>query len=211
MVHMGDEIGQRIAALRGSRSQEEVAKDLRISREKLSMWEQGRRMIKVPDIVDLATYFKVSADYLIFGVQNEQVDVHRDLGLTSDAVEQLKQFKLDDHVLGMKDRSTGKCVALSKALASRYVLELLSGILSLSHGERGYHEATLWTSDSDFYNAELSPDSYVALSYHWLQLRLEAIRTNNTDLVRPYPPYQRRLERGRKDVRDEQKGDETRE
>lgn len=204
-MHIGDEVGQRIAALRGNKTQEEVARDLRISREKLSMWEQGRRMIKLPDIVELANYYEVSADFLIFGVQSEQVDIHRDLGLTADAVDQLRQFKKDDHVLGIEDQSAGKCVALSKALSSREVLELLSGILSLAGGERGYYEGTV-SSNRNFYMAELSPDSYVALSYHWLQLRLEAIRTGNSDLVRPYPPYLRRLERSAKEAQREKTG-----
>lgn len=205
-MHIGDEVGQRIAALRGYRTQEEVARALKISREKLSMWEQGRRMIKLPDIVELANFFGVSADYLIFGVQPEQVDIHRDLGLTADAIDSLRQFKTDDHVLGDEDRSAGKCIALSKALSSRDVLELLSNILSLTQGERGYYEGTYSSGDRKFYHAELSPDSYAALSYHWLQLRLEALRTDNEDLVRIYPPYLRRLREGAKEAQDEKKG-----
>ena len=68
--------GNRIALLRRGRgwSQTELAKQLHISASAVGMYEQGRREPSLEGIVELATAFGVSADYLLTGKPLTQRD-----------------------------------------------------------------------------------------------------------------------------------------
>lgn len=59
-------IGKRLIDLRGSKSQEAVAKDLGISASALSMYESGNRVPRDEIKVKLAKYYKVSVQNLFF-------------------------------------------------------------------------------------------------------------------------------------------------
>lgn len=62
-------LGERIALLRRGRgwSQTELARHLHISASAVGMYEQGRREPSLEGIVELASAFGVSADYLLTG------------------------------------------------------------------------------------------------------------------------------------------------
>ena len=59
-------MNEKLIALRGNRSQEEVAKALGISVSALSMYEQGNRIPRDEIKIALARYFNVSVGYLFF-------------------------------------------------------------------------------------------------------------------------------------------------
>ena len=69
-------LGARIAALRRQAgfSQAELAERLRISASAVGMYEQGRREPSLQALVELATVFGVSTDYLLTGKPVSQQD-----------------------------------------------------------------------------------------------------------------------------------------
>ena len=85
------DIGNRISALRKERglTQDELSKNLHISRENLAKWETGERDIKTGNILLLAEYFKVSCDVLLKDFKPENIDVNYRTGLTDKAVDML--------------------------------------------------------------------------------------------------------------------------
>lgn len=64
---MSNNIGRRITDLRKKNglSQTSLAKDLRVSRQLISAWEQGTAQPTMKSIVELADIFKVSVDSLV--------------------------------------------------------------------------------------------------------------------------------------------------
>ena len=47
------------------KNQNAICKDLRISKQKLSKWKTGYNEPNLDDIILIATYFEISADYLL--------------------------------------------------------------------------------------------------------------------------------------------------
>ena len=60
-----DDLGNRLKDLRGEMSQEQCAKELGISREAVSSYEQGRRRMNIDTLFKFCIYFNVSADYIL--------------------------------------------------------------------------------------------------------------------------------------------------
>lgn len=60
------EIGIYLKKLRGSKSQEEVAKDLHLSVSAISMYEQGERIPRDEIKVRIAEYYKKSVQDIFF-------------------------------------------------------------------------------------------------------------------------------------------------
>lgn len=60
-------INKRIKLLREMMdlTQEELSYDLRVSRTTINQWENASRQVKAKDIVKIADFFNVSADYLL--------------------------------------------------------------------------------------------------------------------------------------------------
>lgn len=69
-------IGKRIQLLRKkyNYSQDELANLLNISRPKLSKIENDIKDIPIPDICEICNIFNITADYLLFGKQNTNID-----------------------------------------------------------------------------------------------------------------------------------------
>lgn len=65
-------IGSRLLALRKDRglTQRKAAFDLKVSAQQLGQWEKGKRQAQLDDLVALARYYHVSADYLL-GLSDE--------------------------------------------------------------------------------------------------------------------------------------------
>ena len=115
------EIGARLAQLRGDeRSQQDVANALGVRRETITQWENGTRRIKDIDIIRLSDYFGVSCDYILRGVQAENVDIYRQTGLSNEAIESLKQL------------SSGKDeyidLVLNKIISEDYLLKIVDNL-----------------------------------------------------------------------------------
>ena len=60
-----DDLGNRLKDLRGEMSQEQCSKELGISREAVSSYEQGRRRMNIDTLFKFCIYFNVSADYIL--------------------------------------------------------------------------------------------------------------------------------------------------
>ena len=59
-------IGKKLAALRGDRSQEKVARDLGISVSALSMYEQGNRIPRDEIKIKIAEYYGETVQSIFF-------------------------------------------------------------------------------------------------------------------------------------------------
>lgn len=63
------ELGERIQKLRKKKhiSQEELVRQMAVSRQSISKWELGESIPDTEHLVKLNDYFKVSTDYLLRG------------------------------------------------------------------------------------------------------------------------------------------------
>ena len=67
-----NEIGRRIAELRGNRSQQELAEDLGISKSALSMYERGDRMPRDEVKERIAIHFNKSIQEIFFASEEHK-------------------------------------------------------------------------------------------------------------------------------------------
>lgn len=87
------DMGKRIAKKRkelGMR-QEDLAKKIGIGRVALNYIEKGTRAIKDSEIVLLANALQTDCDYLLTGTNADNVQIKRNLGLSNDAINALKE------------------------------------------------------------------------------------------------------------------------
>lgn len=65
------EIGSRLRESRqeAKLSLGDVAEELKLSKQAISAWENGRTMLDAKQLGDLALMYGVSADYLLFGTR----------------------------------------------------------------------------------------------------------------------------------------------
>lgn len=91
------EISRQIKLLRekAGLKQRELAEMLNTSRETINMWESGARMIKGDDIVRLAEALNTTCDYLLRGVESNQLDIHKLTALNGAAVSTLRYASED--------------------------------------------------------------------------------------------------------------------
>lgn len=66
MILDGNVIGKKLIALRGDKTQEEVAKTIGVSVSALSMYEQGNRIPRDEVKMKLSDYYKISVESLFF-------------------------------------------------------------------------------------------------------------------------------------------------
>jgi len=87
-------IGKRIKELRDACdiTQEDLSKALFVKRETVNHWENGTRDLKTEYTVKLADYFGVTCDYILRGVEAENVGVNLKTGLCEDAINILKRL-----------------------------------------------------------------------------------------------------------------------
>ncbi len=65
-------LGGRLKSLRGKRTQEEVAKQIGVSRARYSHYENGRSEPDYETLKKLADYYKVTIDYLLTGTEKKK-------------------------------------------------------------------------------------------------------------------------------------------
>lgn len=89
------EISRQIKLLRekAGLKQRELAEMLNTSRETINMWESGARMIKGDDIVRLAEALNTTCDYLLRGVESENLGTNQATGLSDKAIKWLRSAK----------------------------------------------------------------------------------------------------------------------
>lgn len=90
-------IGLRIAKLREERglSQKQLADELekiglKVRRETVTQWENGSRDLKTEYTVKLADFFGVTCDFILRGIESENVQIAKETGLTNKSIENLK-------------------------------------------------------------------------------------------------------------------------
>lgn len=89
-------IGLRIAEEREKHNltQKELATQLNISYQCLSGWERGTRKINLDDLCKLADIFGVTCDYLIRGIQSQNVMPHKATEFSDNTLEKLSDWKV---------------------------------------------------------------------------------------------------------------------
>lgn len=94
-----EEIGLRISKLRESLklSQGQLALELekiglKVRRETVTQWENGTRDLKTEYTIRLAELFGVSCDYILRGIDAENISVAEETGLSNEAITQIKTF-----------------------------------------------------------------------------------------------------------------------
>lgn len=85
-------IGDRIAEQRRkcNMTQQELADEIGVKREVVAYWERGNRDIKSEHIINLSIALNTSCDYLLRGVDTENIDIAKDTGLGNDAIKMIK-------------------------------------------------------------------------------------------------------------------------
>lgn len=202
------DVGERIAQLRNNigLSQDELVERMGISnRSKLAMWERGERNFKAEDLQRFAEFFNTTVDYLLTGTEALNVGVFRETGLSDKAIEALKRFKESDHVEGDPTTPAGKCAALSVALSSPALLELISSLMRLKATSRGHFDSMMPDAAGEFYEGLLSPDTYAAALGHRLILTIERLRKGEGGELPEYEPWVKRVEQVAKQLRQERK------
>ena len=91
--------GERIRDLRLAKgmTQKELADipTLRIQRNLVNYWENDERDIKSGQIIALSNYFGVSCDYILRGVEAENIDFNKHTGLSDEAIKILAEIRYD--------------------------------------------------------------------------------------------------------------------
>lgn len=92
-----EEIGTRIKLLREKKNftQADVAKKLNVRRETVAQWETGTRDLKTDYTVKLADIFDTTCDYLLRGIQSQNVDINKQTGLSDASIANLAELKID--------------------------------------------------------------------------------------------------------------------
>ena len=101
MISNENTTGGRIRELREKKgeTQADMAKNLYVLRETVNQWENDVRDLKTEYTIKLADYFGVTCDYILRGVQAENVDIHKQTGLSEKALNVLKfQYNHDPYI-----------------------------------------------------------------------------------------------------------------
>jgi len=92
-----------------------LAEILGTSTQTISYYINGKRKPSYENIVALAKFFEVSADYLLFHVESKNLDMHKKTGLSNDAITMLEQA----HKQSKDSNLTDVTVLLDSLLSDR--------------------------------------------------------------------------------------------
>lgn len=90
--------GQRITYLRNRKnmSQHDLSRALNVSPSTIGMWERDQRAIKDDDLINIATFFDVTTDYLLTGktdLGNTPVAAHLNADIDSLSEQDQKEIR----------------------------------------------------------------------------------------------------------------------
>ncbi len=68
-----------------------LAEELGTTTQTISHYINGKRKPSYDNIVTLAKFFEVSADYLLFHIESKNLDMHKKTGLSNDAITMIEQ------------------------------------------------------------------------------------------------------------------------
>lgn len=88
-----NDIGKKIKELREKKglTQGELAKRMYVKRETVNQWENNTRDLKTDYTIKLADYFGVTCDYILRGIEAENITINKELGLSNTAIKVLKE------------------------------------------------------------------------------------------------------------------------
>ena len=92
-------------------TQQELADKIHTSRDCVSYWETGKRLIPMDKAILIADTFNVTIDYVLGRSDCTSVDneyIHQQLGLSDNAINQLKGFKAHDEMFRYTNDVIGK-------------------------------------------------------------------------------------------------------
>ena len=100
-MERGNTIGSRIEKLRKKigLTQADLAKKVDVKRETVVQWESNTRDLKTAATVKLADVLGVTCDFVLRGVEAENVDVHKDLNLSDKAILVLRRDQSSSGVI----------------------------------------------------------------------------------------------------------------
>jgi transcriptional regulator with XRE-family HTH domain len=86
--------GKYLQNLREARklTQQQVAKGIGASRERVNQWESESRNLKAEQVIKFANFFGVSCDEVLRGVTAENSVLHAQAGLSNRAIDRLKRW-----------------------------------------------------------------------------------------------------------------------
>lgn len=106
MRHDLKECGKRIQQLRKERelTQEQLAEKLNVSQNTIAKIESGLRRPSIDFLLEISEFFKVSTNYLVFGVHAEDEKLKKDIDETIKKIDQTieKLLEKKEELLKMK-------------------------------------------------------------------------------------------------------------
>ena len=116
MMTNNSTIGNRIKELREAQkeTQADLAKAFNVKRETVSMWESGARDLKTIYTVRLAEHLETTCDYILRGVQTNNVSIHEKTGLC------------DEAIINLANASSHQRSYINLFLSNKQLLELIS-------------------------------------------------------------------------------------
>ena len=79
-------------------TQKALAQAIGIRPQTISLYMDGTTKPTSDNLLKIAQYFEISTDYLLTGVSSDNKDLHKQLGLSEDAVNLIKRAHKDDQV-----------------------------------------------------------------------------------------------------------------
>lgn len=79
-------------------TQKALSKAIGIRPQTISLYMDGKTQPTAENLFRIAEYFDVSTDYLLTGVSSENKELHKQLGLSEEAVNLIKRAHKDDQV-----------------------------------------------------------------------------------------------------------------
>ena len=165
-------VGGRVVELRTKHhlTQESLSEKMGISRSALNMKEHGDRVFSLDELILLSDLFGITIDELIRGIETANVDIHRETGLTNDAIETLKEFSQEDPRM---------MESLCTALSSYSALDALARYMNYTSQKKGYYMSDNVIRSGSFVNCTMSEELYTSVLGQNLLHILEQVKSND--------------------------------
>lgn len=83
----------------GKTTQQQLAQFLGVSKQAVSLYCKGESLPNCYQLLRIAEFFGVSTDYLLTGIKPENQSTHDELGLSNEAIEQIKNLSRDKGII----------------------------------------------------------------------------------------------------------------
>ena len=165
-------VGGRVVEMRTKHNltQEALSDKMGISRSALNMKERGDRVFSLDELILLSDMFGITIDELIRGVETANVDIHRETGLTNNAIETLKEFSQE--CPQMMD-------PLCAALSSFSALDALARYMNYTPQKKGYYMSDSVVHSGSFVSCTMSEELFTGVLGQNLLHILEQVKSDD--------------------------------